>query len=109
MGKCKCVCLFVYMDYGKSKWKKKRLKILRLDGYKDKVAEMFGRAEEAVIVHHIYPSEKYPQWAYEDWNLISVSTSTHNKLENRRTGKLTELGEWLQKQIKPYDNWRKTK
>lgn len=94
------------MDYGKGKWKNKRLHILRLDGYKDRVAAMFGRTVEADTVHHIYPAEEYPEYAWCDWNLISVSFATHNKLENRRTGELTELGKWLQSQIKPGSNWR---
>lgn len=80
------------MDYGKAKWKKKRLRILKLDGYRDRVAAMFGVTLEANMVHHIYPAEEYPQWAYETWNLISVNKEiTHNKLENRKTGQLTAL------------------
>lgn len=93
--------------YGSIKWKKKRNKILRLDNYKCVVAGWYGRTESATIVHHIYPAERYPEWAWEDWNLISVSMSTHNKLENRKTGELTDLGFWLQKKIKPKQNWRK--
>lgn len=95
------------MDYGRAKWKKKRKHILHLDGYKDRVAAMFGRTLEANMVHHIYPVKDYPQWAYEDWNLISINKEiTHNKLENRKTGELTELGKQLQAMIKPYQNWR---
>lgn len=67
---------------------------------------MFGRSEEAVTVHHIYPSEEYPEYAWADWNLISVSQATHNKLENRKTGELTELGKRLQSMIQPGENWR---
>ena len=68
---------------------------------------MYGRNEEAVIVHHIYPAEEYPQWQYATWNLISVSLATHNKLENRRTGELTEFGKQLQIMIPPFSKWRK--
>ena len=28
------------MDYGKAKWKKKRLRILKLDGYRDRIKGM---------------------------------------------------------------------
>lgn len=94
------------MEYGKAKWQKKRKHILWLDGYKDIVESWFGRTREANLVHHIYPAQYYPQWEWEDWNLISVSFATHNKLENRRTGELTEFGEWLQDQIQPYEDWR---
>ena len=94
-------------DYYGSKWKIKRKKILRLDNYKCRVAAMYGRTEEAAVVHHIYPAEEYPEYSWADWNLISVSLATHNKLENRKTGELTEMGEWLQRQIKPGEDWRK--
>lgn len=96
-------------DYNSPKWRRKRLKILRLDGYKCRVAAMFGRTEEAVIVHHIYPAETYPEYAFCDWNLISVSKGSHNKLENRNTGELTELGLQLKEKTIPGVDWRKKK
>ena len=94
-------------DYYGSRWKQKRRKILRLDGYKCRVAAMYGRTEEASVVHHIYPADEYPQYAWCDWNLISVSAATHNKLENRSTGELTDLGLFIQKITKPGVDWRK--
>ncbi len=96
------------IDYGSMKWKKKRLKILKRDGYRDKVAEMYGQTLEGNMVHHIYPASQYPQWAYEDWNLITINKEkTHNKLENRKTGELTELGRQLQNFVEPFFDWRK--
>lgn len=94
-------------DYGGTKWKKKRLHILRLDGYRDRIAAMYGRAEEATIVHHIYPADTYPAYAMCDWNLISVSMRTHNMLENRKTGELTQMGRALMERTKPGEDWRK--
>ena len=93
--------------YGSAKWKKKRQHILRLYGYKDVLAARYRRAEPATIVHHIYPAELYPEYAWADWNLISVSQGTHNKLENRATGELTEEGLALMRRTKPGENWRK--
>lgn len=93
-------------DYYGNRWKKKREHILKLDGHRCQVARMYGRCEEAVVVHHIYPAEEYPQWAWCDWNLISVSQAAHNKIENRKTGELSELGKQLQQMIKPGDDWR---
>lgn len=95
------------MDYGSQKWKKKRQKILRLDGYKDRIAARYGRTIEASVVHHIYPSKTYPEYAWCDWNLISVSQGTHNMLENRATGELTKLGKELMEMTKPGFDWRK--
>ena len=100
----KGIAMFNY--YG-NKWKKKRLHILRLDGYVDQIAKRYGRTEEAVVVHHIYPAEQYPEYAWCDWNLISVSMATHNQIENRKTGQLTELGLQLQRRTTPGEDWRK--
>lgn len=94
-------------NYGSQKWKRKRLHILRIDGYRDRIAMRYGRTEEATIVHHIYPAEAYPEYAWQDWNLISVSMATHNKLENRTTGELTELGRKLMNDTIPGRDWRK--
>lgn len=68
---------------------------------------MYGRTEEATTVHHIYPAEAYPEYAWEDWNLISVSAAGHNKLENRKTGELSRLGRQLMERTIPGVNWRK--
>lgn len=94
-------------NYSGIKWKKKRLKILRLDGYKDVIVARYGKIMEATIVHHIYPAEEYPEYAWCDWNLISVSMETHNKLENRTTGQLTKMGLDLMHRTEPGIDWRK--
>lgn len=94
-------------DYGSNKWKKKREHILRLDGYRCRIDSRYGKSTEAKIVHHIYPAEEYPQYAWCDWNLISVSAANHNRLENRITGELTEFGYELQRMTKPGIDWRK--
>ena len=97
----------IYMDYGSAKWKKKREHILRLDKYQCQISKRYGKLVPAVIVHHIYPAEEYPEYEWEDWNLISVSKAVHNRLENRQTGDLTEEGMKLQRDTKPGKNWRK--
>lgn len=96
-------------DYSGTKWKAKRIHVLKLDGYKDRVAAMYGRTAEGTIVHHIYPAELYPEYAWCDWNLISVSMATHNKLENRATGELTKMGQELMDRTVPGVDWRKRK
>ena len=96
-------------DYYSSKWKKKRKKILRIDGYVDRIEKRYGRITDATVVHHIYPADEYPEYAWSDWNLISVSLAMHNKLENRKTGELTEEGIALQRRTKPGVDWRRKK
>lgn len=102
-----CLFICIMFDYYGNKWKKKRRHILRMDRYIDRVAARYGRTEDATVVHHIYPADQYPEWAWKDWNLISVSLATHNKLENRKTGELTELGIQLQRRTTPGEDWRK--
>ena len=97
------------MDYTSKRWQIKRKKILKKDGYIDRYAFMYGKIIEATLVHHIYPAKEYPEYSYEDWNLISISFETHNKLENRKTGKLTKLGEELKKNTKVGIDWRSKK
>lgn len=78
--------------YTGEKWRRKRLAILRRDGYQDQVEKRYGKIREATIVHHIFPLDEYPEYRFADWNLISVSMATHNKLHDRETDDLTELG-----------------
>lgn len=95
------------INYQGGKWKKKRTKILRLDGYVDRYEQRYGRTVEANTVHHIYPAKEYPEYAWEDWNLLSISEGTHNRLENRITGELTAEGEKLRIRTVPGKDWRK--
>lgn len=95
------------MKYRSKRWTAKRRRILRLDGYRDRIAARYGRTREANTVHHIYPVDNYPEYQWCDWNLISVSEETHNKLHNRETGELTAEGERLRRSIKPGVDWRK--
>ncbi|WP_270599345.1 hypothetical protein [Faecalicoccus pleomorphus] len=97
------------MRYDTKRWKEKRKHILKLDGYLCQVSKWYGVRKSATIVHHIYPADEYPEYQYCDWNLISVSDDGHNKLENRTTGELTELGKSLQARTVPGIDWRKKK
>lgn len=90
------------------RWKRKSLAIRRKDKYMDVVAlRFFNQRREGTMVHHIYPVDEYPEYAFCDWNLITVSAETHNKLENRTTGELTALGKMLQRHTSVGVDWRK--
>ncbi|HBF66482.1 MAG TPA: HNH endonuclease [Clostridium sp.] len=92
--------------YHSSKWKSKRAKILRRDGYMCQLSLRYGKRIDADTVHHIYPVENYPEYAFCDWNLISLSSTMHNKLHDRITNKLTDLGNVLKnKTIPPHLSW----
>ena len=52
--------------YTSDKWRRKRKRILRRDGYMDQIEKRYGRMVEATIVHHIFPLEDFPEYAYAD-------------------------------------------
>lgn len=81
-----------FMEYDGSKWRAKRESILRRDGYQDKIKKRYGKLIQATIVHHIFPADEFPEYAWQDWNLISVSLETHNELHDRNTNELTAKG-----------------
>ena len=83
--------------YKTDRWRKKRHHILVRDGFVDQVALRDGVKIEADTGHHILPLEQYPEYAWKDWNLISVNRKvTHSKrLHNVWNGELTKLGKAL--------------
>lgn len=83
-------------DYKSTKWQKKRLHILKRDKNLCKESLRYGKRVQATVVHHIYPVKDYPQYAYCDWNLISLSNTQHEKMHHRDTGELTAQGKRLQ-------------
>ncbi len=69
------------------------------DGYRCQLAKRYGKNVPANTVHHIFPRETYPQYQWEEWNLISVSAEMHNELHDRTTNELTDKGIELLKRI----------
>ena len=82
--------------YKSTRWKHLRERILRRDQYTCQLSRRYGRMVQADTVHHIFPREEYPDLQWEPWNLISVSNTMHDRLHDRKTGKLTALGIDLQ-------------
>lgn len=77
-------------------WRRKAHSILRRDGYIDQyILKTTGRMIEANLVHHILPRDEYPQYAMEDWNLISLNKQTHSRIIHTIKGKLTNEGRKL--------------
>ena len=81
--------------YKSPRWKRLRAAILRRDGYLCQESKRFGKMLAATTVHHIYPREKYPEYQWEPWNLISLSARAHDELHDRNTGELTAKGKAL--------------
>lgn len=83
---------YIAMDYKDPRWIRKRNRILRRDKYQCQMSKRYGKLRQAEVVHHIFPVAEYPQYQWEDWNLISVTQDWHNKFHDRNTDKLTGVG-----------------
>lgn len=80
--------------YDSKAWREKQRRILRRDEYKDQLELRAGRHVPAEMVHHIFPLDRYPEYALESWNLISISEETHRELHTIY-GELTDAGNAL--------------
>ena len=77
--------------YLSQRWKRLRKYILRRDGYVCQYFKRFGKTRAAEIVHHIFPREQFPQYAWSEWNLIALSAEAHRLMHNP-DGSLSEIG-----------------
>lgn len=90
--------------YKTKRWERLRRAVLARDGYKCKESARYGKNIPADTVHHIFPRESYPQYQWEDWNLISLSRKVHNEMHDRTTHELTEKGlELLKRTARKYN------
>lgn len=78
--------------YHNRKWTHIREAILRRDGYQCQLSKRYGKIVQANTVHHIFPRKEFPEYQYEPWNLISLSTEKHNEMHDRNTNALTAEG-----------------
>lgn len=90
-----------WAGYKTKRWARLRSAVLARDGYRCREARRYGKAVEAEVVHHVWPVEDYPEWAWCSWNLISLSYAAHNAMHDRTTDQLTELGEAWRRRISP--------
>jgi 5-methylcytosine-specific restriction endonuclease McrA len=94
--------------YKSTKWKRKRNNILKRDDYMCQESKRYGKTVSATTVHHIYPLEYYPELAFIDWNLISLSNIKHNSMHDRDTHELTDLGKQWQARVRDkFEEWKK--
>ena len=59
------------------------------------ISKRYGKRVQATTVHHIFPREEFPAYAYSSWNLISVASDVHDSLHCRQSQELTERGKDL--------------
>ena len=91
---------FDYSEKNK-RWQRLRARVLREAEYRCQYAKRYGKRVQASHVHHIWPVDDWPEYAYQRWNLIALSQEAHNAMHDRRTGKLTDLGEQLRRRTIP--------
>lgn len=58
-----------------------------------------GRKIPADTVHHIFPVDQYPEYAWCEWNLISLSADAHNTMHDRQSQRLSPIGEQLRRKV----------
>ena len=88
-----------YPFYKSTKWERKRKAILRRDEYLCRECRRYGRTTPATTVHHVHPIEERPDLALDLRNLISLCDACHNKMHDRITGQLSEIGEQWRRKI----------
>ena len=91
----------MWAGYKTPRWRHLRDSILRRDKWKCRESARYGVRADANTVHHIWPAEDYPEYAWEPWNLISLSQQKHEAMHDRLTGKLTPLGESWRRRTSP--------
>lgn len=95
------------MNYKSKRWLHKREIILKRDDYLCQESKRYGKNVQATTVHHIYPVELYPELAYVNWNLISLTEKKHNGMHDRTTHELTELGrQWKERRRYKFEQWQ---
>lgn len=87
-------------NYDSKRWERLSAAAMRRDGYRCQISRRYGKAVPAEVVHHIYPADEYPEYAYKLWNLISLSREKHNTLHDRTRGTLTAEGVALMRRTK---------
>ena len=76
---CGPSCLMIMMfDYNTERWRRKRMQILRRDGYMCQHCKRYGRMRQATEVHHIKHVDEYPELAWDNNNLTSLCHACHN-------------------------------
>ena len=74
--------------------------ILKRDNYQCQECRRYGKMRTGEHVHHIFPIEYYPEYAFETWNLVTLCQSCHNRMHDRDGHELSKDGEALLERTK---------
>lgn len=86
--------------YNSKKWDRVREFVLKRDNYLCRNCYRYGRTTPGDTVHHMLPAEDYPEYKYNDINLITLCKKCHNLMHERNTRKLTLLGKEYQRKAR---------
>lgn len=93
--------------YKSKKWERKRIAILKRDGYKCREASRYGQVVAANTVHHIIPIAERPDLKLDDRNLISLTETNHERMHVKFSSRLSKLGEgWRERTLRKYPGLR---
>lgn len=85
--------------YKSTKWKAKRITILKRDNYLCQECKRYGKSTGATTVHHVKPLEFNYNLRLDSNNLISLCSKCHDKMHDRSNNNLTDLGNKLIERI----------
>lgn len=89
--------------YKTEEWVRKRIVILKRDGYQCMNCKRYGLVTEANTVHHIIPLEDDSDLRLHNNNLLSLCMSCHEKMHDKYSGRLSKLGqEWRTRTTRKY-------
>lgn len=88
-------------NYKSARWLRLRNSVLAAAGYRCQYFRRYGKWREADRVHHIWPVEIYPEYAWCRWNLIALSEEAHKMMHVPGGGALSETGEKLRRRTIP--------
>ena len=90
-------------DYSRAnvRWRNLRAQVLREANYQCQWARRYGRRIPATRVHHIWPAEDWPEYAYCKWNLVALSLEGHMAMHKPGSGELSAAGEALRRRTVP--------
>lgn len=78
--------------YKTDTWQSLRNRALIRDKYMCQCCKANNKMVNADCVHHIFPIERYPEYADKMWNLMSLCSKCHNEMHNHYTGELSKQG-----------------
>lgn len=62
------------------RWQKKRLEIMKRDGWKCRYCES---SDKSLVVHHVVYENNHEPWEYDDWKLLTLCEDCHSIIHTR--------------------------